>query len=78
MPRGEAGGAGNDLESPKMVRLIMSGDDTSSAAVSACQLLLQAGYRNTLALAVGFDEWKRLGLPCDALLDHEDIPDSTF
>lgn len=78
VPRAETPTGNDDFESPKMVRLIVGGDDTSSAAFSACQALLQGGYKNTLALAVGFDEWKRLGLPCDDLLDDEGLPDSTF
>jgi rhodanese-related sulfurtransferase len=66
-------------ESSKLLRLIVGGDDTSSAAFSACHILLQAGYKNAVMLAVGFDEWKRLGLPCDAVESKDDeFPDSTF
>ena len=79
LPRGEKVGAGQadeDLESPRLLRLIVGGDRT--AAFSACEVLLQAGFKNTLTLAVGFDEWKRLGLPCDDTESEDDFPDSTF
>ena len=39
---------------------------------------IDAGFKNTLTLAVGFDEWKRLGLPCDDTESEDDFPDSTF
>ena len=83
LPRGEAEAAaqdgGDDIESSKLVRLIIGGDDTSSLAFSATKVLLGYGFKNVLALSVGFEEWRKLGLPCELdLEDDDEFPDSTF
>ena len=80
LPRGEGGdGDGDDLGSAKLVRLIIGGDDTSSLAFTATKVLLDSGFKNVLTLAVGFEEWKKQGLPCESDLEEDDeFPDSTF
>jgi rhodanese-related sulfurtransferase len=79
--RGELEPGEDDGTSMLMARLVVVGDDDSSLAMTATTALLDAGYTNTVALAAGFEEWERRGLPCETsggVEGEEEFPDSTF
>ena len=73
------GTASGDELSPKLSKLIVAGDDSSSLALTATSELLAAGYQNVVALEAGYGTWASRGLPCEHVLGAaEDMPDSTF
>ena len=79
LPRAEEDGVDDDVGSVKLARLIICGDEASSLALTATKTLLDSNFKNVLALAIGFEDWKRQGLPCEIVLDGDDeFPDSTF